>query len=95
MWKEYVPVYVRQKQAQKHVENLRRKGKTIEPVEIEGKAIAREFWGKQWCNHIEGFADYDNRLPRGRTYVRNGSVCHLSIREGAIEAMVSLFVFVL
>lgn len=89
MWGEYVPVDVRQKQAQKQMEKLRKKGKKIEPIVIEGRTIARQFWGKKWCDHIENFADYDNRLPRGRTYVRNGSVCHLNITEGAVEAMVS------
>jgi uncharacterized Zn finger protein len=61
----------------------------IEPVEIEGRKIARTFWGEAWCSHLEGFSDYSNRLPRGRTYVRNGSVCHLGIEPGQVEAMVS------
>ncbi|MDE0459111.1 MAG: hypothetical protein OXI15_17580, partial [Chromatiales bacterium] len=60
-----------------------------QPIEIEGRAIARSFWGKRWCEHLESFSDYANRLPRGRTYVRNGSVCHLAIRTGRIDAIVS------
>ena len=68
---------------------LRKKGKDIQPIEIEGRAIARSFWGKRWCEHLESFSDYANRLPRGRTYVRNGSVCHLAIRTGRIDAIVS------
>jgi uncharacterized Zn finger protein len=71
------------------MEALRKKGKTIEPVEIEGRTIARSFWGKGWCDHLESFSDFENRLPRGRTYVRNGSVCHLAIEPGHIEAIVS------
>ena len=65
------------------------KGKDIQPVTIDGRTIARSFWGKGWCDHLESFSDYANRLPRGRTYVRNGSVCHLDIRPGRIEAIVS------
>ena len=68
---------------------LRKKGKDVQPIEIEGRAIARSFWGKRWCEHLESFSDYANRLPRGRTYVRNGSVCHLAIRTGRIDAIVS------
>ena len=68
---------------------LRKKGEDIQPVEIEGRTIARSFWGKGWCTHLESFGDYSNRLPRGRTYVRNGSVCHLGIRKGTVEAIVS------
>lgn len=32
---------------------------------------------------------FSNRLPRGRTYVRNGSVVHLEIAEGRVEAYVA------
>jgi uncharacterized Zn finger protein/DNA-binding XRE family transcriptional regulator len=71
------------------MEKLRKKGLDIKPVEIEGRKIARTFWGAGWCEHIESFSDYANRLPRGRTYVRNGSVCHLDIVRGEVHAMVS------
>ncbi|NGX47238.1 MAG: hypothetical protein K1000chlam3_00611 [Chlamydiae bacterium] len=87
-WKQYVPVATRRAKAQKKINQLRKKGKTIEPIEIEGRNIAKKFWGKQWCEHLETFSDYDNRLPRGRTYVRNGSVCHLKITKGSVEAFV-------
>ncbi|RME35468.1 MAG: helix-turn-helix domain-containing protein, partial [Gammaproteobacteria bacterium] len=59
------------------------------PVEIQGRNIARTFWGKAWCRHLEQFSDYENRLPRGRSYVRNGSVCHLSVEAGRVEAIVA------
>jgi hypothetical protein len=58
------------------------KGARYQAVEIEGRKIARTFWGEAWCDHLESFSDYANRLPRGRTYVRNGSVCHLEIAKG-------------
>lgn len=88
-WKPYVPVAKRRAKAAKKVKQLQKKGKLIEPVEITGRKIARTFWGEAWCDHLESFSDYENRLPRGRTYVRNGSVCHLGIGEGKIEAIVS------
>ena len=88
-WRPYVPVAARRARARREMNKLRKKGRDIQPVEIEGRAIARSFWGKRWCEHLESFSDYANRLPRGRTYVRNGSVCHLSIRTGRIEAIVS------
>jgi uncharacterized Zn finger protein len=68
---------------------LSKAGLDIQPIVIEGRTIARTFWGKAWCTHLESFSDYSNRLPRGRTYVRNGSVCHLEIERGAIQAIVS------
>ena len=88
-WRPYVPVAVRRMRALKKMEKLRKKGLDVQPVEIEGRKIARTFWGKAWCDHLESFSDYENRLPRGRTYVRNNSVCHLDIAKGEVKAMVS------
>ena len=88
-WRPYVPVAVRRAQALRKMEKLRKKGLDIRPVEIKGRKIARTFWGAAWCDHLESFSDYENRLPRGRTYVRNGSVCHLDIAKGEVKAMVS------
>jgi uncharacterized Zn finger protein len=68
---------------------LRKKGVSVQPVEIQGRKIARTFWGEAWCEHLESFSDYANRLPRGRTYVRNGSVCHLEIGKGEVVAKVA------
>lgn len=88
-WRPYVPVAVRKARAMKKMEKLRKKGLDVQPVEIQGQKIARTFWGESWCDHLEAFSDYANRLPRGRSYVRNGSVCHLEITRGQIHAMVS------
>ena len=88
-WAPYVPVAKRRARAAREVAKLRKKGMKIEPIEIQGRKIARTFWGEAWCSHLEKFSDYENRLPRGRTYVRNGSVCHLAISKGKAEAIVS------
>ena len=88
-WMPYVPVGVRRATAFLEMNELRKKGRDIQPVEIEGRTIARSFWGKRWCEHLESFSDYANRLPRGRTYVRHGAVCHLEIHPGRIDAIVS------
>ncbi len=88
-WQPYVSVAQRQARAQKEMDKLRKKGVDIQPVATQGRCIAKSFWGKGWCDHLESFSDYSNRLPRGRSYVRNGSVCHMDINPGRIEAMVS------
>jgi uncharacterized Zn finger protein len=88
-WPAYVPVAKRRAKAKRAMDKLRKKGKVIQPIEIEGRKITRTFWGDAWCQHLEQFSDYDNRLPRGKTYVRNGSVCHLGIEQGKINAIVS------
>ncbi|MDP9053466.1 MAG: SWIM zinc finger family protein [Acidobacteriota bacterium] len=66
-----------------------KKGGALSPVRVEGRAIATTFWGKSWCENLERYSDFANRLPRGRTYARNGSVIDLRIEPGAIEALVS------
>lgn len=88
-WKPYVPVAERRKQAQKKLAKLAKKGQAITPVTIEGRVIAKTFWGKSWCENLESYGDYTSRLPRGRSYVRNGSVVHLQIDKGVISAWVS------
>ncbi len=88
-WAPYVPVAVRRARAMKKMETMRKKGVDVQPVSIDGRKIAKTFWGEGWCNHLEAFSDFENRLPRGRTYVRNGSVCHLAVAKGKIEAKVS------
>lgn len=71
------------------MEKLRKKGHPAAPVVVQGRAIATTFWGKAWCDNLESYRDYDNRLPRGRTYVRNGSVVDLQIAPNEVTAMVS------
>ncbi len=71
------------------MQKLRKSGHPVSPVVIEGRTIARTFWGKAWCENLERYSDYATRLPRGRTYVRNGSVVDLQIGAGEIRARVS------
>ena len=61
----------------------------MEPIRIKGNLIARSFWGRRWCAHLESFSDYANRLPRGRSYARNGSILKLDVLSGAVVARVS------
>jgi uncharacterized Zn finger protein len=88
-WAPYVPVAARIRQAERETEKLRKKGVAVSPVKIEGRTIASTFWGKAWCDNLESYHDYENRLPRGRTYVRNGSVVDLQIAAHEVTAMVS------
>ncbi|MEB0139420.1 MULTISPECIES: SWIM zinc finger family protein [unclassified Undibacterium] len=88
-WGPYISVAERRRQAERVLASLRKKGRNCQPVVVEGRAIARSFWGKKWCENLEAYSDYANRLPRGRSYVRNGSVLDLQIVEGKISALVS------
>jgi uncharacterized Zn finger protein len=88
-WAPYVPVAERRRQAALIVEKLRRKGAPVAPVMIAGRIIATTFWGRAWCDMMESHGDYASRLPRGRSYVKNGFVIDLRIEAGRVTALVS------
>ena len=88
-WAPYVPVAERRRKAEREMAKLRKKGHPVAPVIIDGKAIVTTFWGQAWCDNLASYRDYENRLPRGRTYVRNGSVVDLQIAPLAVTALVS------
>lgn len=88
-WKPYVPVAARRRRAARESEKLTKQGSGVSPIRIEGRTIAKTVWGKAWCDNLERYSDYANRLPRGRTYLRNGSVVDLQITPGAVHALVS------
>jgi uncharacterized Zn finger protein len=87
-WKPYVSVAERRRQAEREMAKLRKKGHAHAPVTIQGRKLGATFWGKAWCDNLESYSDYANRLPRGRTYVRNGSVVDLQVSGGEIRARV-------
>jgi uncharacterized Zn finger protein len=88
-WAPYVPVAKRRANGLKEAKKLQKKGQKLEPIELTGKVIASSFWGNAWCKNLERYSDLANRIPRGRTYVRNGSVLHLEIQPGVVNALVS------
>lgn len=85
---EYISVAERREKAQKKARDLKKKGKSVNPVIITGRTIATTFWGKAWCKHLESYSDFENRLPRGRSYVRSGAVVDLTISQGEVKALV-------
>ena len=89
-WRPYVPVAQRRANAMRAAKQLAKKrGRELKPIAIEGRKIARTFWGEAWCDSLENHSDFANRLPRGRTYVRNGSVIDLDITRGYVDALVA------
>jgi len=88
-WAPYIPVAEQRKQAEREIAKLRKTGQAVSPVIITGRAIATTVWGKAWCAAMESFHDYENRLGRGRSYVRNGSVVDLQIAPQKVTARVN------
>ena len=89
IWRPYVSVTQRRRKAARTVAKLKKAGRRVSPVEIAGRKIAATFWGDAWCRNLESYSDYSNRLPRGRTYVRNGSVIDLQIEARRVRSLVS------
>ena len=87
-WKPYVPAAERRKKTEKAIGKATKAGADLAPIAAYRGAIAKTFWGKAWCDNLAHYSDYDNRLPRGRTYVRNGSVIDLKITKGDVQAQV-------
>jgi uncharacterized Zn finger protein len=87
-WKPYVSAAERRKKGEKAAARARKAGANLSPVAACRGAIAKTFWGEAWCDNLERYSDYANRLPRGRTYVRNGSVIDLKIAQGKVQAQV-------
>jgi uncharacterized Zn finger protein len=84
----YVSVAARRAKAEKAAAKATKAGATLSPIAPYRGAIAKTFWGKAWCDNLEHYSDYANRLPRGRTYVRNGSVIDLHIANSDVQAKV-------
>ena len=84
----YVSVAERRRMAEAKAKKMAKGGMVLEPVTITGRGIASTFWGMEWCDNLESYSDYSNRLPRGRTYARNGSVIDLKISTGSVQALV-------
>src|SRR5215211_5922980 len=88
-WRPYVPVAEQRQRAEREIAKLRKKGRALAPVSVEGRKITKNFWGHSWCTNLERYSDFASRLPRGRSYVCNGLVIDLQIRNGQVTAMVS------
>lgn len=88
-WAPRKTVAQRRADAERAIRSAAKRGKPMAPVTIEGRAIARTFWGKAWCDNLERYRDFEYRLERGRSYVRSGSVIDLKIEAGKICATVS------
>src|SRR3954464_15815447 len=88
-WRPYVPVAEKRRQAERKLATLKKQRQSVTPVTVEGRTIAKSFWGQSWCINLERYSDYENRLARGRTYLRSGLVVDLQIKKGEIAAMVA------
>ena len=86
---KYVSVAQKKSKAEKKIKQLRKKNPDIRPVILEGQALAKTWWGKSWNKNLESYADYSNRIGRGRSYVRHLAVVDLQIEPGKVTSLVN------
>jgi uncharacterized Zn finger protein len=84
----YVSSAEKKDKATKALKRLMKKDQNIKPVILDNRTLAKTWWGKAWNKNLERYADYSNRIGRGRGYVRNGAVLDLQINKGKITALV-------
>jgi uncharacterized Zn finger protein len=87
-YQPYQTVGQRRAKAQKVADGYAKRGEKLHPVSAQGNKLVRTFWGKGWCDHMESFSDFASRLPKGKSYVRNGAVIDLQVLPGRIKAKV-------
>src|SRR5262245_32378048 len=88
-WPPYISAEMRGERTARARLALQKRGVPLAPVVVDTRAIAKTFWGKAWCENLERYSDFANRLPRGRSYLRRGAVVDLQVAPGAVTAMVS------
>ena len=88
-FKPYQSVGQRAARARQTIKTRIKRGEKLSPVTLSSSKITTTFWGSAWCDNIESYQDYSNRLGRGRSYVRNGMVVDLQIKPGQVTALVS------
>jgi len=90
MWWSYSDSAERKDRVRRKIDGLSKKGEAMRMVVApKGKKLCSTFWGQAWCRAMEDHADYESRLPRGRSYLRQGNVYNLTIEEGEVAAMVA------
>ena len=89
-WHNYDEGEEAKQNVQRQLEKRQAKGEELKQVIApKGKKLASEFWGQAWQRHLEGLADYETRLPRGRSYLRQGNIYNLEIATGRVTAEVA------
>src|SRR6266511_6252945 len=84
----YVPVVQRRAKAEKQLRQMQKKNPRLKPVILTGNSLASTWWGKSWNSNLERYADYSNRIGRGRSYVRHRAVLDLQLSPGKVTALV-------
>lgn len=87
-YRQYETVAERKAKAANRLEKLRKANPLVAPILITGRTIARTWWAKSWNDNLESYADFSNRIDRGKSYLKSDMVLDLAIEEGLVNAQV-------
>lgn len=91
MWWSYQDVEEAKERVQREIAKRVRRGERFEALAAPAgkKNLCATFWGQAWCRNLETYQQYESRLPRGRSYLRQGNVYNLAIEPGVVSAVVA------
>lgn len=84
----YVPAAVKKARLEKKLERMKKKNADLAPIQVSSRKLANTWWGIAWNTNLERYADYENRIDRGKTYLRSGAVLDLRIESGKVHGLV-------
>jgi len=90
--RKHVSVANKRKKAEKKLKKLKKENPKVKPIIIanpRARKLAKTWWGNAWNQNLEKYADYDNRIGRGKSYVRHGAILDLQIKKGKVTALVA------
>jgi uncharacterized Zn finger protein len=90
-WHAYEEARERKAELESEIKRRRARGEVFESLEVPqgSRKLTKSFWGKAWNEQLELHQEYEFRLPRGRSYLRQGNVYNLTIEPGLISATVA------
>lgn len=88
---DYEEAQERKERLQREIAKRQKRGEKFEalPAPAGQKKLSTTFWGQAWCRNLESYQVYESRLPRGRSYLRQGNVYNLEIEPGKLSAVVA------
>lgn len=88
---DYEDAQERKERLQREIEKRKKRGEKFQALEAPAgqKKLSTTFWGQAWCRNLESYQVYESRLPRGRSYLRQGKVYNLEIEPGNLSAVVA------
>lgn len=88
---DYDDVRESKERLERQIAKRRQRGERFEALAAPAgqKKLCTTFWGQAWCRNLESYQQYESRLPRGRSYLRQGRVYNLEIESGKLSAVVA------